>query len=253
VHSGGSCEFTRFVAVRPMRSLTRERYRREPTTRTAKRSRMDGAERQQLILETAAMLFAQNGYAATTTEEIASAAGVRKGTLYHFYPTKELLLYEVLRRAIDLPQRSLTSILATTDDPVEVLRRFIRQNIRDHHDLRPYMVTFTREPLSAVTDERLYRDLNERRKQYQLTWESALARATESGAVRRDIDQRLVTFGVLGMLNWMFKWYSPDGRCSPEEIADTFTKIALEGLLTPSRHVDSDIDTSADRPLPGLR
>ena len=51
-----------------------------------------------------------------------------------------------------------------------------------------------------------------------------------SGEFRRDLDIRVASYGLLGMLNWSYKWYNPQGRLRVGEVADEFTALALAGL-----------------------
>jgi AcrR family transcriptional regulator len=200
------------------------------STAQATRSRMRGADRRRLIGTCAAQLFAEKGYAETSMQDIADAAGVMKGTLYHFYKNKELLLYDVLQEAIAAPQAAFDEILTSDTAPDLVIEQLIATVVRFHRDLRPYMVTFTRESIGSVQDPTLRKALLSTREHFERTWETAVERAIASGAIRGDLDHRIVTFGMAGMVNWMFKWYSPSGRLSADEIAETFGAVLLDGL-----------------------
>jgi AcrR family transcriptional regulator len=191
---------------------------------------MRGADRQRLILERAAELFAAHGYRQTSMQDIGRAVGIMKGTLYHFYTTKELLLCDILREAIDPLQVAMDEIVATTIGPAEKLERLVEVFVRYHRDLQPYMVTFTREELGSVQDDERRADLQARQRRFERTWEDAVQDAMRAGAIRRDLDHRLVTFGIIGMVNWMYQWYSPAGRVSSEDIAATFASMVLDGL-----------------------
>jgi AcrR family transcriptional regulator len=191
---------------------------------------MRHADRQRIIRERAAELFAAYGYRQTSMQDIGEASGVMKGTLYHFYKTKELLLCDILRQAIDPPQREMDEIVQMPIGEADKLERLIAALVRYHRDLRPYMVTFTREDLESVQDPELRSDLEKRQRRFERTWEDAVRAAIEAGAIRSDLDHRLVAFGIIGMINWMFQWYSPTGRLSADDIAATFAAIVLEGL-----------------------
>jgi AcrR family transcriptional regulator len=196
----------------------------------APRTRMRGADRQRLIQERAAELFAARGYQQTSMQDIGDAVGVMKGTLYHFYKTKELLLCDILREAIGPPQREMDEIVAMPIDEAEKVERLIRALVRYHRDLQPYMATFTRETVDSVQDPDVRADLRARQRRFERTWEDAIRSAMEVGAIRADLDHRLISFGLIGMINWMYQWYSPTGRASSEDIASTFAAMVLDGL-----------------------
>jgi AcrR family transcriptional regulator len=194
---------------------------------------MRGTDRQRMIQTSAAELFASRGYASTSMQDIAEAAGIMKGTLYHFYRNKELLLYDLLFEALTVPQRDLEAIIQSELSSPSKIREIIGTMVRYHHDSLALMVTFTREDISSISDPKLKNELEARQRRYQDAWESIVEAGVKSGELRSDLDQRLVSFGIIGMVNWMYKWYSPGGRASVDMITETFAAMVLEGLTAP--------------------
>jgi hypothetical protein len=67
-------------------------------------------------------------------------------------------------------------------------------------------------------------------KQYERCWQQILREGVKSGEFRPDLDVQVVSYGLLGMLNWLYKWYDPRGRLGVREVADQFAALALSGL-----------------------
>jgi hypothetical protein len=67
-------------------------------------------------------------------------------------------------------------------------------------------------------------------KEYERCWQQILREGIESGEFRADLDIQVASYGLLGMLNWAYKWYDPKGRLSIQEVAAQFTSLALAGL-----------------------
>jgi hypothetical protein len=71
-------------------------------------------------------------------------------------------------------------------------------------------------------------------KQYERCWQQILREGAKSGEFRPDLDMQVVSYGLLGMLNWLYKWYDPRGRLGVREVAEQFSTLALAGLAAAS-------------------
>jgi hypothetical protein len=67
-------------------------------------------------------------------------------------------------------------------------------------------------------------------RHYQQLWATLLEQGVTTGEVRDDLDVRVTGYAILGMCNWVYRWYNPHGALSAEEVADIFTRLVLEGL-----------------------
>jgi hypothetical protein len=67
-------------------------------------------------------------------------------------------------------------------------------------------------------------------KEYERRWQQILRDGVENGEFRPDLDIKVTSYGLLGMLNWSYKWYDPQGRLSVREVAEEFTSLALAGV-----------------------
>ena len=184
------------------------------------------------ILQTAADLFRERGYRATTLDHIAARLGMSKASLYKSFHAKEEMLAVISRRTIETFTRELALVLRSNLTPEEKLRRVVRDHVRFVIANRSFLTVFFSE--EANLPARLARALAAQKDRYDKGIESLIVEGVKRG-VFRDVPPRLVVFGVLGMLNWVYKWYNPRGRWGAEEISAAFLTLVEGGLLRRAR------------------
>jgi len=184
------------------------------------------------ILQTAADLFRERGYRATTLDHIAARLGMSKASLYKSFHAKEEMLAVISRRTIETFTRELALVLRSSLTPEEKLRRVVRDHVRFVIANRSFLTVFFSE--EANLPARLARALAQQKDRYDKGIESLVVDGVRQG-VFRDVPPRLVVFGLLGMLNWIYKWYNPRGRWGAEEISSAFLSLVEGGLLRRAR------------------
>ena len=184
--------------------------------------------KEQEIIVVAAQLFKEKGYRATTLEDIAAAVGMLKGSLYYYIRSKEELLYLVVRDPIRQAYNRLEEIV-NSDAPV---RLKIAQAITNHmtlfHQHYPHIAVYLHDFHNLM--QKLQKNAIETPKHYQRLWTTLLQQGVEAGELRHDLDTKVTGYAILGMCNWVYRWYNPQGALPAEDIADIFTKLVLEGL-----------------------
>ncbi len=179
------------------------------------------------LLDKAAHLFREQGYHATTMKDIAAELEILPGSLYHHIDSKESLLVEIMERGIEVLLEHVRPVVASAAPPAEKLRELVRFHIvaiAEHPDV---LTVFLHE-LKALPEARRAEQLRLRAEYEQL-----LSRILEEGieaGVFRPLHQRMTTFAILGMVNWLYAWYQPDGPLTPEQIADAYLALILGGL-----------------------
>ena len=182
------------------------------------------------IVAAAAKVFQRKGYHAATVQDIADAVGILKGSLYHHLKSKEDLLYLVVKEPMAEMYAAMAEIAASDLPAVPKLQRAIMAHMEGFDRHHPHMFVYVREREEM---KRLYRErLNVSPKQYEGYWQRILREGVKSGEFRPDLDVKVVSYGLLGMLNWAYKWYDPGGRLSFQEVAEQFSNMALAGLTT---------------------
>jgi TetR/AcrR family transcriptional regulator, cholesterol catabolism regulator len=180
------------------------------------------------IVRAAAAAFGDVGYRNATLETIAERAGLSKVTLYRYVGSKEELLSLVVERIIDEFQRGLRRIVAERRPADDTLRRIIHYQVELLAEHLPFLTVFFSEEsgLPAPMAARAQRA----KREYDQAIERVVREGVEAGLLR-DLPPRLVVFGLLGMCNWLHKWYRPDGKRGVGEIADVFVELLERGYL----------------------
>ncbi|MEE1939474.1 TetR/AcrR family transcriptional regulator [Streptomyces sp. TRM 70361] len=183
------------------------------------------------LLAVAVEVFIERGYDGTSMEHLSRAAGISKSSIYHHVRGKE----ELLRRAT---ARALDGLFAVLDEPaarrgraVERLEHVIRRTAEVLLAELPYVTLLLRVRGNTRTE----RWALERRREFDRRVAALLREAVAEGDLRADLDARLATRLIFGMINSVVEWYrpqpdapsdSPDG----ERITETVVRLAFEGL-----------------------
>src|SRR3984893_14991784 len=157
------------------------------------------------ILRAAADLFRERGYPASTVEHIAARLGMSKASLYTHFRAKEEMLAAISRETIEAFTRDLSLVLGSPLSPEEKLRRVVRQHVQFVIATRSFLTVFFGE--EANLPPRFARALAAQKDRYDKGVERIVQDGIRSGTVRA-APPRLVVFAVLGMVNWVHKWYN---------------------------------------------
>jgi len=180
------------------------------------------------IIAAAAKVFQTKGYHAATVQDIADAVGILKGSLYHHVKSKEDLLYLIVKEPIARLYERMAEVAASDLAAGEKLRRAILAQLEAFDRHYPHLFVYLHEREEMKRGFREQFKLSP--KQYERCWQQILREGMESGEFRSDLDVQVVSYGLLGMLNWLYKWYDPRGRLGAREVADQFSTLALAGL-----------------------
>lgn len=195
-------------------------------TKTTDESQVDRSEP---VFRAAGQLFRQKGFAAATVREIAAAAGMLPGSLHYRYASKEELLLALMDRGIASAVAAVRLAIAEIRDPFERMRAALRAHlhllVRDDEAI--YVLLYEGRSLSGPARDHMIR----LRDRYDALWDGLLHAAAGTGRIRPDVDLRLVRLFLLGGVNWAAQWFSPQGACSADEVADAFADMVLRGLL----------------------
>ena len=180
------------------------------------------------IITAAAKVFQTKGYHAASVQDIADEVGILKGSLYHHFDSKEELLYLIVKEPIAGLYQRIGEIVAMDLPAAEKLRRAISVHLEAFDRHHPHLFVYLRETEDLKRRFRAATRLSP--KQYERFWQQILREGMKTGEFRPDFDVQIVSYGLLGMLNWLYKWYDPRGRLGVHEIADQFSALALAGL-----------------------
>jgi AcrR family transcriptional regulator len=188
------------------------------------------AARREQVLDTAARMFFERGYEATTTTEIGAELGLLKGSVYYYISSKEDLLYEIVEQYHRDTREYFDRIEASDAPPLDKLRELIAtETAHTATNLTRSSLFYTE--WRSLSEERQRTIVAERTRHEDavLTW---IREAQATGAVRADLDAKVATYAIFGMVNSAYRWFRPEGRLSADEIGREFCELILGGLET---------------------
>ncbi len=193
----------------PSRPVLRERYER----------------RRHEVIVTAAKLFAERGYQATSMSDLTAATGLAAGGLYHYIESKEELLILICDELLDPLLERAREIVATEAAPADQLRALLHAWLEQIASHRDHMLVFAQER-HVIEREPQWRRVRGRRKAFEKLLDDVLARGERDGTMHFD-DRAFTLLTLLGMVNYTPQWLSPRGRLSPAQIADAYSDTIL--------------------------
>lgn len=194
-------------------------------------------ERWQSILAGASRAFRRLGYAQTTLEDVAGEVGINRATLYYYVGTKEELLIALLRRPMLQMTAEMRAIADLDLAPSERLRRILLQYVTDMAET-PELTIFVAQSLHQVMSGREAADIEANADEYGRAVTTVIEEGVAAGEFRGDVEPRLAMLAIIGMFNWIHRWYRPDGELTLAQIGDTFCDLALASLAVVNSNVD---------------
>ena len=191
---------------------------------------VDTATRERILLE-ASRLFRHHGYAATTLREVADAAGIKAGSIYYHFESKEQILGEVLDKGI-------LAVAAAVRERVEALPKGATARQKVAAAIEGHLWGLLHHGDFTSANIRIYGQIppaakNRHRKvrrEYADYWDALLDEAMQRGELRRDIGTTIARLFVIGALNWTVEWYNPQ-KGSFDDFVDQITTIVFDGTF----------------------
>jgi TetR/AcrR family transcriptional regulator, cholesterol catabolism regulator len=185
--------------------------------------------REQQVRAAALRLFRDKGYHATSMRDIAAEVGINKGSLYSYIRSKEDLLIPFFERAMGLLLAEIEAISADESlTATERLKRAIKAHILNVTENLDILTVYLSEWRQLRADS--LSTVRQQRERYAALFLTIVEDGVRRGEFRA-IDPRISALGMIGMCNYLFRWYRPDGRLRPEQIADELTDMLLHGVL----------------------
>ncbi|THA31649.1 TetR/AcrR family transcriptional regulator [Streptomyces sp. A1277] len=187
------------------------------------------AERRAELLATAARVFAEQGYNATTVRRIADAAGMLAGSLYYHFDSKEAMLDEILTAFLDELWACYDTVLAAGLGPRDTLGALVTQSFRQIDRHGPAVAIYQKESKHLSAQPR-FAHLAGSQPKFENAWLRTLERGVAEQAFRADLDVRLVYRFVRDTVWVAASWYRPGGAHSAEAIARQYLSMVLAGI-----------------------
>lgn len=199
------------------------------------------------LIGAAVDLFGKQGFHGTSMQEIVDSAGLTKGAFYHHFDSKVDVLYVIHDEFIDRTLAHQQAIVEHDKTPHEVLYHLVLDLVGIVIDFRPHVEVFFREH-KVLTGER-GREVIAKRDAAVQPFSDAIRDGIESGEFRADLDPDIAALGVIGMCDWVYQWYRPNGRADAADIAATFAKMALYSVTAKPKRVEA-VAAADDSPPP---
>ena len=194
-----------------------------------RRAADSGSERRAELLALAANMFAERGFVSTTVRDIADAAGILSGSLYHHFDSKESMVDEILRGFLDDLFGRYQEIENAGLGPIETLRAMVVasfESIDRHH---AEVAIFQNESKYLTQFER-FGYLADRNVKFRKMWVGLLEEGVRSGGFRSGLDVEVVYRFIRDTVWVAVRWYRPGGSLSAQAVADQYLAILLDGI-----------------------
>ena len=193
-----------------------------------KRTRKKAEVRRNEILNIAVDVFFKNGYHKASINDISTLMGTTKAAIYYHFRNKEEILFTIVDKITNELLLSFKACSSKNRDPLQRLHALIISQIS--------LIDTKRKEIKILVEDKkflsgeLKQIVRDKEKTIFRLYRSSIQELKEMGKLR-DIDLTTATFGIFGMINWLYHWYKPDGKLSIEELGEHIVKILLHGLL----------------------
>lgn len=183
-------------------------------------------EKREAVLRAAVRCFNDKGFHATSLDDVANALSVTKPTIYHYFASKDEILFECVRRGLESIRDAAEAVEGRAGGGLQRLRRLMLD----------YAVIMTMDFGMCVTrtaDHELSTESQVKFRALKREIDDTVRRVVERGMADGTIakgDPRLVTFTLTGALNWIARWYDPGGALTPQQVAEGTVATLVAGL-----------------------
>lgn len=197
----------------------------EPAARGAVRRKRD-----EEVLNAAARLFSERGYADTSVQDVADELGILKGSLYHYIRTKEDLLFWLLEDVHRDVEEILEDVAEAEGlDPVERIALYVRRQVLYNLDNLERISIYYHD-MERLSADRL-ESIVARRRAHERFIAGLIRDAQSQGLADTSLDPRVLANCLFGTIIWTYRWYRPNGRVSRQSIAEHCADFVLRGIV----------------------
>lgn len=180
------------------------------------------------ITEQSIQLFEEKGFSHTSIQDIADALNVTKGTFYYYFSSKEQLLMDIHLEYIDHLLKRQQIILENTTTNEQKLIKIITMLIEDIKAKGSSGRVFFRE-IRHLNNKNITL-IKKKRNEFRLNIEAVIQNGISEGEFKKDLRADMIAFGVLGVTNYSYNWFTPDGDVTPNELATIFSEMIINGI-----------------------
>jgi TetR/AcrR family transcriptional regulator, cholesterol catabolism regulator len=206
------------------------------------------SQRRADVVRLAGDLFAQKGFRATTVREIADAAGILSGSLYHHFDSKESIGDEILSGFLNDVLAAYRGAVAAADDPRDAVERIVRTS---SHTLARHRAALTmlQNDWSYFSTQPRFAYLRKDLREIERIWMTELQRGVDEGLFRDDLNVK-ITYRLLRDILWLPMNALQAGGFSTDQVVDSFLRLLFDGITAPTARTAAS-RTAASRTAAG--
>ena len=162
--------------------------------------------------------------------DVAAALKLSKGGLYHHFQSKDEILFHIMNHALDITEERVVKAVRGIQNPEERLRTVIRLHIEVVLSVRDREVTVMLHENHPLPPS-LRKQINQRKKDYIHFVEGLIAEVQKQKGTKGTVSARAAALALLGMINWIYQWYKPEGRLQAQDLIPQYTELLFAGAF----------------------
>lgn len=209
--------------------------------------------RREAILQNALKIFDRQGFANTSLDDIARETGVKREAIYYYFSNRAEILLHIIRPQSESLVEGLREVVESTASFQDKLYGAIRNHLErfDRHCLE---MTVSLRDVYLEDAREVRREMDKIWRSYESMWTGLIADGQKKGDFTKCGEPKMIAFGILGMCNWLARWYDPRKAIAIEELIETYFSMVAFGLMKePARRTapSSDKKTAPRRRVRG--
>jgi AcrR family transcriptional regulator len=185
-------------------------------------------DRKALILKVATGLFADKGFEATSVRKLAAESGLSVPGMFHYFSTKEEILYEIMINFMEDVYKNITEIMKSDKDPVQKLELLCTYYVQKYTAHQEELIILNSEGKALTTNHRKL--FIKKQRIYVEAIEKIINELTIK-KIAKPMNNVVLTFLFYGMVHWTSTWYDSSGEISPEKLGEIVSEVFLHGIL----------------------
>lgn len=190
--------------------------------------------KREALINAAADEFLEKGYEATAVSDIAARVGADRASFYYYFDSKEQLFEEIAGEVTETNLEAAEQILVAEQPPRDRLAAMIKLLITSYVENYPHLTVYMSEEMHKIRikDNPWAVGMRRQMRRIESIANEILAEGIEDGSFRGDVPPEIAARGLFGMVNWTHRWLRPDSGYGADQIADWFTAIFLDGIVS---------------------
>lgn len=208
--------------------------------------------RREAILQNALEIFDRQGFANTSLDDIAKETGVKREAIYYYFNNRAEILLQIIRPQSESLVEGLREVVESPGSFQDKLYGAIRNHL-ERFDRNCLEMTVSLRDVYLEDAREVRREMDKIWRSYETMWTGLIAEGQKKGDFAQCGEPKMIAFGILGMCNWLARWYDPKKGTPIEELIETYFKMIAFGLVKESARKAVPSKSKKDAPRRGAR